>query len=97
MNPGQSSPVNKLALSSLALSGIGLLAYVGISARAPFALFALATLGAWLVGIVALALAAFGARGAHQSLARVSIAVACGYLIGMSIVLLNVIVTWLRG
>jgi len=80
---------------SLALSCLGLLAYVGISVRVSFALFAVATLGAWVVGIVAFALA-LGARGTRNLLARASLVVALGYLIAMSIVWLNVIVAWVR-
>ena len=91
-----SAIANKLAVSSLALECLGLLAYAIITTRASFALFAIATLGAWLLGIVALGIAV-RARVARKSLARLSITVALGYLIATSIVLLNVVVVWLRG
>ena len=87
---------DKLAVSSLALSVVNLLTYAIITTRASFALFAVATLGAWLLGIVALGIAV-RARVARKSLARISITVALGYLIATSIVLLNVVVIWLRG
>lgn len=78
------------------MSFVSLLAYATVTTHAPFALFAIGTLGAWLFGIVALGIA-IRARDARKPLALISIAVTLGYLRSVSIVLVNVVVTWLRG
>jgi hypothetical protein len=89
------APNNKRAMGSLALSVVSLLAYAGISARASFALFVVATVGALCAGIIALALGV-RARAENKRLAMLSRVVALGYLLALSIVLLNIIVTWMR-
>lgn len=87
--------MNKLALSSLALSIVSLLVYVSIIARVPIALFAAATIGALVASIAALALGV-RARAGNKLWATLSIVVALGYLLTMSIVLFDLIVAWVR-
>lgn len=98
--PSHSSPAVKLAIASLALSVVSLLAYVSIIERASTALFLISTGGALAASIVSLALGLVarkrmrqeGARPKGRLLVTMSILVAIGYAICLGIVALNVLV-----
>jgi CHASE3 domain sensor protein len=98
--PSHSNPAGKLAIASLALSIVSLIAYVSIIERASTALFLISTGGALTASIVSLALGLVarkrmrqeGAGSKGRFLVTMSILVAIGYVICLGIVALNVLV-----
>jgi hypothetical protein len=96
-----SSPrIIKLAAVSLALSIASLLAYASIIESAPTILFLVSTGGAVAAGIVSLLLALVARKESGQKevglrdrlLVTVSVLVAIGYVVCLSIVVFNIIV-----
>jgi CHASE3 domain sensor protein len=98
--PSRSNPAIKLAVASLALSIVSLIAYVSIIESASTALFLISTGGALAASIVSLALGLIarkrmrqeGTRAKGRLLVTASILVAIGYVVCLGIVALNVLV-----
>jgi hypothetical protein len=96
----RSSPAIKLAIASLVLSIVTLIAYVSIIERASTVLFLISTGGALAASIVSLALGLFARKRTRRDgtgpkdrlWVTASILVAIGYLICLGIVALNVLV-----
>jgi hypothetical protein len=93
-----------MAVASLGLLVVSLIAYMGIVGNASPGMFVAATVGASVAGVAGLVLAIVACRRGREEdakpkidwLATVSVAVAIGYLLCMGIMLLNIVVYWIR-
>jgi hypothetical protein len=90
----------KLAAASLGLSIVSLVAYTSVITRATNLVFLVATGAALTAGIVSLVLGLVARKQARQAetrskgrlLVTLSLLIAVGYLIGLGIIALNIIV-----
>ncbi|MDY7077351.1 MAG: hypothetical protein SXV54_10560 [Chloroflexota bacterium] len=91
-----------LAITSLVLSIVSLVVYVSVIEGASATVFVVSTVGAFVAGVVSLVLALVarkqigqqGAKSKGRLLVTMSIVVAVGYLVCVSIVMLNIVVQW---